>query len=110
VILPDVQDKGFTHYQVIAKDTRTTGLNLTETVNLNIAVVSANGNKNLLVNGRLLGGSATDSGKVGKITLVNTATDTVVVNGGVEAAQRRYSSKYMTCSIIRLRTSQLILR
>ena len=82
VTLPDVQDKGFTHYRVIAKDTSTTGSHPTGTVNLNIAVVSPNGSKSLLVNGVLLGGSATDSGKVGKITLVNTATDTVVVNGG----------------------------
>ena len=82
VTLPDVQDKGFTHYRVIAKDTSTTGSHPTGAVNLNIVVVSPNGSKSLLVNGMLLGGSATDSGKVGKISLVNTATDTVVVNGG----------------------------
>jgi hypothetical protein len=80
--IPDTQDKSFTKYQVTLKDKRVTGLTSNEGLSVKIDVASDNGSQSLSVTGRLLGGSSTDSGKVGSITLVGGLPDTIVVSGG----------------------------
>ena len=80
--IPDTQDKTFTKYRVTLKDKRTVASSSVQNVGVKIDVASPNGNQTLSVNGFLLAGGVADSGKVGKISLVSTTPDTVVVNGG----------------------------
>ena len=53
VNLPDTQDKRYTQFQVSLKDTRTTGLNLSQALTLTISVTSQNGIGKLILTGNL---------------------------------------------------------
>jgi len=71
VNLPDTQDKRYTQFQVSLKDTRTTGLNLSQAVTLTISVNSPNGINKLILTGNLsgTGGITVDSTIVSRIVL-----------------------------------------
>lgn len=89
----DTQDKLATRFALSVKDKRTTSLDKIEDVSLKIDVVSANGNQSKVVVGRMGGGAASDSGKVGAITLVNNQPDTVVVSGGGGSSSKQVQFK-----------------
>ncbi len=84
VNIPDTQDKKFTQFQLSLKDNRTSGLNVSQSVSLTIAVTSQNGNNKMILTGSLAGTSGApgvDSGVVSRIALVNPAPDSIVVAG-----------------------------
>ncbi|MFA6540371.1 MAG: hypothetical protein WCT99_02120 [Bacteroidota bacterium] len=79
-ILPDTDDKTYTHFSVSVVDKRTKNLNQSIPISLNFEVNGPNGNIKKVFTGVITSG-ASDSGKVGSIALVNPGIDTVVVNG-----------------------------
>ena len=83
VNIPDTQDKRYTQFQVSLKDTRTTGLNLSQALTLTIAVTGPNGIGKLVLSGNLSSttGIAVDSSIVSRIVLVNPSPDSIVVTG-----------------------------
>ena len=83
VNLPDTQDKRYTLFQVSLKDTRTTGLNLSQAVTLTISVNSPNGINKLILTGNLsgTGGITVDSTIVSRIVLQNPSPDSIMVAG-----------------------------
>ena len=83
VNLPDTQDKRYTLFQVSLKDTRTTGLNLSQALTLTISVTSQNGISKLILTGNLsgTGGITVDSNIVSRIVLLNPSPDSILVAG-----------------------------
>lgn len=79
-VLPDTDDKSFTKFNISISDKRTTNLSANIPVSINIEVTGENGNIKKTFSG-VLTSAASDSGKVGSISMVSTAVDSVVVNG-----------------------------
>ncbi|MCX6136749.1 MAG: hypothetical protein NTV54_04545 [Ignavibacteriales bacterium] len=81
-VLPDTWDPAFATFRVFMRDKRTTATDQVKPIDLRIDVVSDNGNATGTTSGRLLSTTAgSDSGKVGKIVLMNSDPDTVTVSG-----------------------------
>ncbi|KAB2926076.1 MAG: hypothetical protein F9K22_01945 [Bacteroidetes bacterium] len=78
--MPDTYDQSYTHYSVTVSDKRTKNFSAIVPIGVTIEVTGENGNIKKTIYG-VLSSAASDSGKVGTISLVSTATDTVVVNG-----------------------------
>jgi hypothetical protein len=79
--LLDTWDPAFTSFRVSVRDKRVTGTTQLAPVDLRIDVVSDNDNATATASGRLLSVAGSDSGKVGKIVLMNGDPDTVTVSG-----------------------------
>lgn len=78
--LPDTYDRSFTQFSINVSDKRTKNLSSTVPITISIEVSGDNGNLKKTFSGVLSSG-VSDSGKVGSIQIVNTATDTIVVAG-----------------------------
>ncbi|MEW6061580.1 MAG: hypothetical protein AB1600_06505, partial [Bacteroidota bacterium] len=78
--LPDTYDRSFTQFSINVSDKRTKNLSATVPISISIEVSGDNGNLKKTFTGVLSSG-VSDSGKVGSIQIVNTATDTIVVAG-----------------------------
>jgi len=78
--LPDTYDRSFTQFSINVSDKRTKNLSATVPITISIEVSGDNGNLKKTFSGVLSSG-VSDSGKVGSIQIVNTATDTIVVSG-----------------------------
>ncbi len=79
-ILPDTYDKSFTKFNIGIADKRTKNLSANIPFGITIEVTGDNGNIKKTFSG-FLTSAASDSGKVGSITMESSTVDSVVVNG-----------------------------
>ena len=79
----DTRLKADTKFAIYVRDIRPTALSKNEDLNIGITVEGANGKTLLMLRGTLLGsaGAGVDSNSVGRIQLLNTNADTIVVSG-----------------------------
>lgn len=80
VVLPDTYDNAFTKFKINVIDKRVKDFDKSIPFLLNIDVVGPNGNIKKTFNGVLTAASS-DTSKLGSLLLVNSAVDSIVVNG-----------------------------
>lgn len=80
VVLPDTYDNSFTKFKINVVDRRVKDFDKAIPFSLNIDVVGPNGNLKKTLNG-ILTAASTDTSKLGSLLLVNSAVDSIVVNG-----------------------------